>query len=172
MRKIAVDRTAGPVDQNTINEAVNELAAEVRKGKQVDQALLEEIAGDFGMNPVLLDRKFKERFPNGVGDAVPTEQQNAENKVQQALQKYLEYNPGAKNRTMEVLRGNGKWLVVARDGYRLLGIWYKDAQRYWFDANTITGVIDPRNGQLIPEGELRQRLPEITKFLEEKNSNG
>ncbi|MFK0691578.1 hypothetical protein ACFX5Q_25745 [Mesorhizobium sp. IMUNJ 23033] len=65
-----------PVDLKQLGEAIREIADEVRRGAQPDDALIAEVAKDHGLKPELLARKFSEAFPHGVGPALPTEEEN------------------------------------------------------------------------------------------------
>jgi hypothetical protein len=61
-----------PVNQTALTEAIDDLADMVRHGRELTPTLIAAIADDYAIQAALLDRKFNERYPHGVGVELPT----------------------------------------------------------------------------------------------------
>jgi hypothetical protein len=55
------------VNLQDLIDAVEDLATEVRDGQELDQRLINSISADYDLVPSLVERKFHQRYPRGVG---------------------------------------------------------------------------------------------------------
>lgn len=75
-----------PLDQVSLEDAIQELVDLRRKGHDASPQMVVRVAADHDVRPDALQLHFERQFPDGdVGSALPTEAENRERKVLQEV---------------------------------------------------------------------------------------
>ena len=107
-------------------DAIADCKNDFLSGKTVNFA---EIADDYGLNPALLERKFKESYPNG-----PAKLENGsdwfKNRLEEEIQHWCKhYNVSRERCNERTIRGE-RYTIIGRYRSRVLGVSHKDGKAY------------------------------------------
>ena len=141
MKKIGTTETAA--DLADLKDAIADLATETQKGTVIDDAIIREIAEDYGLNPALLKRKFEEQYPKGVGEPLPTMQENVKRKVAELTEEYVRRYRIDPDRVADFIHRNGiRYTGICRLGRnKVLAVSHKDGMGYHVRGENIEKML-------------------------------
>ena len=155
MKKIAVEDVTAGIEN--LRDAITDLASEAQKGGAITDAIIGEVAQDYGLNPALLKRKFEEQYPKGVGGRLPTMQENVKRKVDELVADYIKNYGINPDRVVDFKHKNGSvYTAIAQIGRgKILAVSHKDGIGYNVRPENVEKVLfkpgqDPHMNQ-VPE---------------------
>lgn len=124
--------------QTTINDAIADVATEVRSGVPLAAAVL-NVAIDYDIKVTVLEARVARAFPNGVPSALPTLADQIATKVAAACARY---GVPADRTFVAFLRTGEKITAVCRMGNDVVGIRHSDGStmRYYPNAFNAASV--------------------------------
>lgn len=141
MKKIGTTETAA--DLADLKDAITDLAAEIQKGTALNDVMIQEVAADYGLNPALLKRKFEEQYPKGVGERLPTLQENVKRKVAELTEEYVRRYKIDPSKVADFVHKNGtRYTGICRLGRnKVLSVSHKDGMGYHVRGENIAKML-------------------------------